>query len=133
MSDSDSLIGQTLSHYHILEKIGAGGMGVVYRAHDNQLKRDAALKVLPAGTLNDEAARKLFRREALALAKLNHPNIETVFEFNSQEGVDFLVMELIPGYSLSGKIKQGPLTQQEIVRLGTQLAEKAWQRHTRRA
>jgi serine/threonine protein kinase len=123
MSDSDSLIGQTLSHYHILEKIGAGGMGVVYRAHDNQLKRDAALKVLPAGTLNDEAARKLFRREALALAKLNHPNIETVFEFNSQEGVDFLVMELIPGYSLSGKIKQGPLTQQEIVRLGTQLAE----------
>jgi serine/threonine protein kinase len=123
MSDSDSLIGQTLSHYRILEKIGAGGMGVVYRAHDNQLKRDAALKVLPAGTLNDEAARKLFRREALALARLNHPNIETVFEFNSQDGVDFLVMELIPGHSLSGKIKQGPLTQPEIVRLGTQLAE----------
>src|ERR1700674_4606211 len=109
MSDSDSLIGQTLSHYRILEKIGAGGMGVVYRAHDHQLKRDAALKVLPAGTLYDEAARKLFRREAHALAKLNHPNIETVFEFNSQDGVDFLVMELIPGYSLSGKIKHGPL------------------------
>lgn len=123
MSDSDSLIGQTLSHYQILEKIGAGGMGVVYRAHDEQLKRDAALKVLPAGTLNDEAARKLFRREALALAKLNHPNIETVYEFNSQDGVDFLVMELIRGDALSGKIKQGPLSQQEIVRLGTQLAE----------
>ena len=98
-------------------------MGVVYRAHDHQLKRNAAVKVLPAGALCDEAARKLFRKEALALAKLNHPNIETVFEFNSQDGVDFLVMELIPGYPLSGKIKHGPLTQQEIVRLGTQLAE----------
>ena len=60
-------------------------MGVVCRAHDNQLKRDAASKVLPAGTLYDEEARKLFRRESFALAKLNHPNIETVFEFNSQD------------------------------------------------
>ena len=63
MPDSDSLIGQTLSHYQIVEKIGAGGMGVVYRAHDNQLNRDAALKVLPVGALNDEAARKLFRKD----------------------------------------------------------------------
>src|SRR5437660_8597972 len=123
MPDSDSLIGQTLSHYQIVEKIGAGGMGVVYRAHDNQLNRDAALKVLPVGALNDEAARKLFRKEAIALAKLNHPNIETVFEFNSRDGVDFLVMELIPGHSLNEKMKHGPLSQQEIVRLGAQLAE----------
>jgi eukaryotic-like serine/threonine-protein kinase len=70
---------------------------VVYRVHDEQLDRDVALKVLPAGMLADEAARRQFRKEALALAKLRHPNIETVFEFSSQEGLDFLAMELIPG------------------------------------
>jgi len=69
------MIGQTLGHYLIVEEIGAGGMGVVYRAHDEQLDRDVALKVLPPGLLADEAARKRFRNEALALAKLNHPKI----------------------------------------------------------
>jgi eukaryotic-like serine/threonine-protein kinase len=84
------MIGQTLGHYRIIDKIGAGGMGDVYRAHDEQLERDVALKVLPAGTLTNESTRKQFRKEALALAKLNHPNIETVFEFSSSAGVDFL-------------------------------------------
>ena len=78
------MIGQTLGHYSIVEKIGAGGMGVVYRAHDEQLGRDVAVKVLHAGTLDDEGARKQFRKEAMALARLNHPNIATVFEFSSQ-------------------------------------------------
>ena len=73
-----AMIGQTLGHYRIVEKIGAGGMGEVYRAHDEKLERDVALKVLPPGMLADEAARKRFRKEALALAKLNHPNIETI-------------------------------------------------------
>ena len=91
------MIGQTLGHYQIVEKIGVGGMGEVYRAHDDQLDCDVALKVLPPGTIADETARKLFRKEALALAKLNHPNIETVFEFSTQDGKDFLAMELIPG------------------------------------
>ncbi len=117
------MIGQTLGHYRIVERIGAGGMGEVYRAHDEQLDRDVALKVLPAGTLTDEAARKQFRKEALALAKLNHPNIETVFEFNTQDGVDFLAMELIAGSSLNQKLKAGPLQEREIVRLGMQFAE----------
>jgi len=117
------MIGQTISHYRILEKIGAGGMGEVFRAHDEQLDRDVALKVLPAGTLADEAARKQFRREALALAKLNHPNIETVYEFGTQDGVDFLAMELIPGAPLSEKLKQGPLPGSDVARLGMQLAE----------
>jgi eukaryotic-like serine/threonine-protein kinase len=117
------MIGQTLGRYLIVEKIGAGGMGEVYRAHDQQLDRDVALKILQAGTLSSEAARRQFRQEALALAKLNHPNIETVHEFSTQDDVDFLAMELIAGSVLSDKLKQGPLPEKEIVRLGTQLAE----------
>jgi len=123
MVDSSSLIGRTVSHYRIIEKIGAGGMGEIYRAHDVQLERDVALKFLPPGTLTDEFARKHFRKEALALAKLNHPNIETVFEFGSQDGADFLAMELIAGNSLKQKINEGPLLEAETVRLGLQLAE----------
>ena len=88
------MIGRTISHYRVIEKIGAGGMGEVYRAHDEQLDRDVALKILPAGLLADEAARKQFRKEALALAKLNHPNIETVYEFGSQEGVDLSLIHI---------------------------------------
>lgn len=117
------MIGQTISHYRVLDKIGAGGMGEVYRAHDEQLDRDIALKVLPVGMLADEDFRKRFRKEALALAKLNHPNIETVFEFSSQDGLDFLAMELIPGHTLSEMLKAGPLPEREIVRLGIQFAE----------
>jgi len=100
------MIGQTLGLYHIVEKIGVGGMGEVYCAHDHQLDTHVALKVLPPGTTADETARKLFRKEALALAKLNHPNIETVFEFSTQDGKDFLAMELIPRSSLRERLKQ---------------------------
>src|ERR1700726_426221 len=117
------MIGATLGRYGVIEKIGSGGMGEVYRAHDDQLDRDVALKVLPASVLADEDARKLFRKEALALAKLNHPNIATVHEFNCQGGVDFLAMELIQGRSLREILKQGPLPEKEIQRLGLQLAE----------
>src|SRR2546426_4088480 len=117
------LVGQVLGHYRIIEQIGAGGMGIVYRAHDEQLDRDVALKVLFAGMLADESARKRFRKEALALAKLNHPNIETVFEFGNQDDVDFLVTEYIPGITLDAKLAGGSLAETEVVRLGTQLAE----------
>jgi serine/threonine protein kinase/tetratricopeptide (TPR) repeat protein len=117
------VIGQTLGHYRVLEQIGAGGMGVVYRAHDERLDRDVALKVLPAGTLADEAARKRFRKEALTLSKLNHPNIETVHDFDTQDGADFLVMELIPGITLDQKLLAGALPEKELLRLGQQLAE----------
>ena len=117
------MIGQILGHYRILDQLGAGGMGVVYRAHDEQLDRDVALKVLPPGVLADEAARKRFRKEALALAKLNHPNIETVYEFGSQDGVDFLAMELVSGQPLNEKLKAGPLSDRDVMRLGVQLAE----------
>jgi serine/threonine protein kinase/tetratricopeptide (TPR) repeat protein len=117
------MIGQLLGHYRIVEKIGAGGMGEVYRAHDETLDRDVALKVLPIGMLADEAARKRFRKEALALAKLNHPNIETVYEFATQDGVDFLAMELIAGLTLSQKLSGGLLSDQETLKLGAQIAE----------
>jgi TolB-like protein/Tfp pilus assembly protein PilF len=117
------MIGQTLGHYRVLEQIGAGGMGLVFRAHDERLGRDVALKVLPPGTLADENARRRFRKEALTLSKLNHPNIETVFDFDTQDGVDFLVMELIPGVTLDEKLAAGALPEKEVIRLGTQLAE----------
>ena len=84
------MIGRTLSHYRIEERIGAGGMGEVYRARDEHLDRDVAIKVLPSGTLADERARKRFRKEAQALSKLNHPNIATVHDFDTQDGVDFI-------------------------------------------
>ena len=82
-----------------------------------------ALKVLPAGALADEAARKRFRKEALTLSKLNHPHIETVHDFDTQEGVDFLVMEHIPGMTLSEKSAGRPLPEKEIAQLGAQMAE----------
>src|SRR5271156_3254230 len=117
------MIGQTLGHYRIIDKIGAGGMGEVYRAHDEQLERDVALKVLPAGTLTNESTRKQFRTEALALAKLNHPNIETIFEFSSQDGLDFLAMELIPGVPLNEKLKNGPMSVRDVMRFGVQMCD----------
>lgn len=89
-----------LGHYPLLEKIGAAGMGQVYRARD---ERDVALKTLPEGTLADEQARKRFRRKALAISRINHPNIATIFDFDTQAGIDFLVMEYIEGVTLEEK------------------------------
>jgi len=98
-------------------------MGIVYRARDEHLERDVALKVLPAGALADEAARKRFRKEALALSKLSHPNIAVIHDFDTQEGVDFLAMEMVPGETISERLAGGPLPEREVCRLGAQLAE----------
>jgi serine/threonine protein kinase len=117
------MLDRTISHYRIVARIGVGGMGVVYRAHDEQLERDVALKVLNRGTLANETARQRFRREALALGKLNHPNIETVYEFGCEDRIDFLVMELIIGVALHYKLAGGALPEKEVVRLGAQLAD----------
>jgi serine/threonine protein kinase/Tfp pilus assembly protein PilF len=119
----DTLIGQTLGHYRIVEKIGAGGMGEVYRARDEHLDRDAAIKVLPPQTFADEPARKRFRKEALALSKLNHPNIATIYDFDTQNELDFLVMEYIRGVPLSQRIRARPLPEKKVIALGMQLAE----------
>jgi serine/threonine protein kinase/tetratricopeptide (TPR) repeat protein len=125
------MIGQTLGHYRILEKVAAGGMGVVYRARDEQLDRDVALKVLPSGTLSDDTARRRFRKEAMALAKLNHPNIETVYEFGTQDGMDFLVMEYVPGKTLADRLTGGTLPEKEVVALGMQIAAALEEAHER--
>ena len=117
------MIDQTLGHYHIIEKIGAGGMGVVYRARDERLERDVAIKVLPAGALADEEMRKRFRREAMALSKLNHPNIATIHDFNTEKDVDFLAMEYISGVTLGEKAQSGALPEAEVLHLGRQAAE----------
>ena len=122
----------TLSHYRILEQIGAGGMGVVFRAHDERLDRDVALKVLPPGTVVGKSARQRFHQEALALSKLNHPNIATVHDFDTQDGTDFLVEELIDGLSLDAMLAAGPLSEKEIIHLGSQLAEGLAVRRTDR-
>src|SRR5438034_6445059 len=131
MAAPSHMVGRTLGHYRILEQIGAGGMGVVYRARDEQLDRDVALKVLPPGALANESARRQFRRGALALAKLNHPNVAIVYEFDSQEGLDFLVMELISGLTLDAKLAGRRLPpEREILRLGVQLASALHAAHT---
>jgi eukaryotic-like serine/threonine-protein kinase len=123
MADSPPSVGHTISHYRVLEQIGAGGMGIVYRARDERLERDVALKILPPRALADEEARKRFRKEALALSKLSHSNIAHVYDFDSQGGTDFLVMEYVYGTSLSDKISRGQLKEEEVLALGEQIAK----------
>jgi eukaryotic-like serine/threonine-protein kinase len=122
-SAQDLLVGSELGHYLVVEKVGAGGMGEVYRARDQHLARDVAIKVLPPGTLADASARKHFHKEALILSQLNHPNVATIYDFDTQQGVDFLVMEYIPGITLNERVASGPLPEKDVLRLGVQLAE----------
>jgi TolB-like protein/Tfp pilus assembly protein PilF/predicted Ser/Thr protein kinase len=117
------MIGKTLSHYRILEKLGAGGMGVVYLAHDERLERNVAVKILQPHSLADEGARKQFRREALVLSKLSHPHIGTIHDFDSQDGLDFLVMEYVPGTTLADRLASGPMEEAEVRRLAGQIAD----------
>ncbi|MCI0356614.1 MAG: protein kinase [Acidobacteria bacterium] len=125
------MIGQTLGHYRVLEQIGAGGMGVVYRAHDERLDRDVALKVLPADVFQGEAARARLLREARTASKLNHPHICTVHEVGEADGQTYIAMELVEGQPLSVKLLSGPLPATEVVRLGLQLAEGLAHAHER--
>ena len=106
-------------------------MGVVFRAHDERLDRDVAIKLLPLGTIHDDAARKQLRKEALIVSKLNHPNIATIYDFDSQDGLDFLVMELIPGSTLDERLASGALSEKEALRLAAQLVEGLSAAHAR--
>jgi len=114
---------QKFGRFQVLGEIGAGGMGVVYRAHDNRLERDVAVKVMPPGFLTDTKARKRFHKEALALSRLNHPNVETVHDFDTEDGTEFLVTELIRGSSLASKLADGPLSIPQVIRYGLQIAK----------
>ena len=125
------MIAATLAHYHILEKIGAGGMGVVYRAHDEKLDRDVALKVLPTDSLTDEAARARLLREARSAAALNHPYVCTIHEVGEADGQAYIAMELVEGRPLSARLAEGPLPAEQVLRYGQQLADALAHAHER--
>ncbi len=115
--------GTRLGPYEILSPLGAGGMGEVYRARDTRLEREVALKILGRELLSDEGARKRFRKEAQSLAKLNHSHIAQIHDFATEGGVDFLVMELVPGETLSERLGRGPLAEADVLKVGRELAE----------
>ena len=115
--------GSRLGPYEILGPLGSGGMGQVYRARDTRLQREVAIKVLSSTLLSDESARAHFHKEALALAKLKHRNVAHIYDVIAAEGADALVMELVEGDSLGERLREGPLPEGEVLRLGAQLAD----------
>jgi serine/threonine-protein kinase len=122
MADEIPTIGQVLGHYRIVEEIGVGGMGVVFRARDERLDRDVALKILPKQVQFTEAARRQFRREALSLARITDPHVAMAFDFGQDSGINYLVTEYVPGVTLDAKLAGRPLPEVEVLQLGKQLA-----------
>ena len=119
------MIGSTLAHYTILDAIGAGGMGEVYRARDTKLERDVAIKVLPEEFARDQERLERFTREARLLAQLNHTNIATLYGLEELDGRQFLVMELVEGETLAERIARGPIpgNEDDAIALFVQIAK----------
>jgi serine/threonine-protein kinase len=122
--------GQKLSHYEVLESLGAGGMGEVYRARDSKLGRDVAIKVLSRDRAFSNNARRRFQREAMAASALNHPNIITIHEINSQDDIDFIVMEYVRGASLNTLMRKSRIPVPQVLRYGVQIADGVAKAHT---